>query len=51
VGTILKMDLSETGWDFMYWTNLAQGRDRLRALVKTVIKFFGSIKFETFLSA
>jgi hypothetical protein len=32
----IKMDLREIGWDGMDWINLAQDRDRWRALVNTV---------------
>jgi hypothetical protein len=31
------MDLRETGWGVMDWIDVAQGRDRLRALVNTVM--------------
>jgi hypothetical protein len=33
----LQMGLREIGWDGMHWINLAQDRDQLRALLKTVI--------------
>jgi hypothetical protein len=33
----IKMDLREVGWMGMDWINLAQDRDRWRALVKAVI--------------
>jgi hypothetical protein len=33
----IKMDLREVGWGGMDWINLAQDRDRWRALVYTVI--------------
>jgi hypothetical protein len=33
------MDLREVGWEDMDWINLAQDRDRWRALVNAVIKF------------
>jgi hypothetical protein len=33
----IKMDLRETGWDGMDWIELAQDRDRWRALVNTVM--------------
>jgi hypothetical protein len=33
----IKMDLKEVGWDGMDWIDLAQDRDRLRALVSTVM--------------
>jgi hypothetical protein len=34
------MDLKEIGWDNMDWINLAQDRDRWRALVNTVMKLW-----------
>jgi hypothetical protein len=33
----IKMDLREIGWDGMAWIDLAQDRDRWRALVNTVM--------------
>jgi hypothetical protein len=33
----IKMDLREAGWDGMDWINLAQDRDRWRALVNAVM--------------
>jgi hypothetical protein len=33
----IKMDLREVGWGGMDWINLAQDRDRWRALVNTVM--------------
>jgi hypothetical protein len=33
----IKMDLRETGWGGMDWTDLAQDRDQWRALVNTVM--------------
>jgi hypothetical protein len=33
----IKMDLREVGWEGMNWINLAQDRDRWRALVNTVM--------------
>jgi hypothetical protein len=33
----IKMDLREIGWDGMEWIDLAQDRDRCRALVNTVM--------------
>jgi hypothetical protein len=33
---IIKMDLREIGWDGMEWIDLAQDRDRWRALVDAV---------------
>jgi hypothetical protein len=33
----IKMDLGEIGWDGMDWIDLAQDRDRWRALVNTVM--------------
>jgi hypothetical protein len=35
----IKMDLREIGWDGMDWIDLAQDRDRFRALMNTVINF------------
>jgi hypothetical protein len=35
----IKMDLREIGWDDMDWIDLAQDRNRWRALVNTVINF------------
>jgi hypothetical protein len=36
-GYNIKTDLQEMGWGGMDWIDLAQGRDRWRALVKSVI--------------
>jgi hypothetical protein len=36
-GTWKRMDLREMGWDGMDWIDLAQNRDRWRALVNTVM--------------
>jgi hypothetical protein len=33
----IKMDLREIGWDGMDWIDLAQNRDKWRALVNTVM--------------
>jgi CRISPR/Cas system-associated protein Cas7 (RAMP superfamily) len=33
----IKMDLREIGWDGMDWTDLAQDRDRWKALLNTVM--------------
>jgi hypothetical protein len=33
----IKMDLQEVGWEGMDWIDLAQDRDRLRALVSAVM--------------
>jgi hypothetical protein len=36
------MDLRETGWGGIDWTDLAQDRDHCRALVNTVMNLLGS---------
>jgi hypothetical protein len=36
-GRPIKMDLREVGWDGMAWIDLAQDRDRWRALVNAVM--------------
>jgi hypothetical protein len=33
----IRMDLRETGWKSAHWIQLAQDRDRCRALVNTVM--------------
>jgi len=33
----IKIDLQEVGWGSMEWTDLAQNRDRWRALVNVVM--------------
>jgi hypothetical protein len=33
----IKIDFREIGWDGMDWIDLAQGRDKWRALVNTVV--------------
>jgi hypothetical protein len=35
----IKIDLRETGWDDMYWTDLDQDRDQWNALVNSVMNF------------
>jgi hypothetical protein len=40
----IKMDLREIGWDGMDCIDLAQNRDRWRALVNTVMNLRGCIK-------
>jgi hypothetical protein len=35
----IKMNLSEIGWDGMDWIDLAQDRDRWRALMNTLMNF------------
>jgi hypothetical protein len=39
VGDDIRMDLREIGWGGTDWTDLAQDRDRWRALVNTVMNF------------
>jgi hypothetical protein len=36
-GRIIKMDIREVGWEDMNWIDLAQDRDRWRALVNVVM--------------
>jgi hypothetical protein len=36
----IKLDLRETGWDGMDWTDLGQDRGQLRALLNMVINFW-----------
>jgi hypothetical protein len=36
----IKMDLGEAGWDGMDWIDLAQDRDRWRALVNAVMNLW-----------
>jgi hypothetical protein len=35
----IRMDLMEIGWEVVDWKDLAQDRDKWRALVSTVMKF------------
>jgi hypothetical protein len=37
LGRPIKMNLGEMGWDSIYWTGLAQDRERWRALVNAVM--------------
>jgi hypothetical protein len=36
----IKMDLTEIGWDVMDWIDLAQDKERWRALVNTVMNLW-----------
>jgi hypothetical protein len=38
----IKMDLKEIGWDGIHWIDLAQDRDRWRALVNAVMNNAGN---------
>jgi hypothetical protein len=33
----IRMDLAEIGWDCVYWSDMAPGRDQWRTLVNTVM--------------
>jgi hypothetical protein len=46
----IKMDLGETGWVGVDWSVLAQDRDKWRALVKAVMKFWVPQNAERLLS-
>ena len=36
---IIKLDVKQTGWDFVKWIHVAQDRDRCFSLVNTVLNF------------
>jgi hypothetical protein len=38
----IKMDLREVGWEGVDWIDMAQDRDRWRALVSAVMNLWGS---------
>jgi hypothetical protein len=44
----IKMDLQEVGWEGLDWIDMAQDRDRWRALVNAVMNF-GFHKIQEFL--
>jgi len=37
-GKNIRMDLGETGWEFVDWVRVARDRDQCRALVNAVMK-------------
>ena len=37
----IKMDLQEVGWEGMDWIDVAQNRERWRALVRAIMNFRG----------
>jgi hypothetical protein len=45
----IKVDLKELCWEDVDWMNVAQDRDKWRAVVKSVIKLSGYIKCGEFL--
>jgi hypothetical protein len=45
----VKMDLQEVGWEGVDWIDMAQDRDRRRAVVNAVMNLGGSIKCGEFL--
>jgi hypothetical protein len=47
----IKMDLRGIGWDGMDWIDLAQDRDRLRALVNTIMNLQVPLNAGKFLSS
>jgi hypothetical protein len=47
----IRMDLGEIGWGGMYWIDLAQDRDRWRALVNTVMNLRVPYNFGKFFSS
>jgi hypothetical protein len=47
----IKMDLREIGWDGRNWTDLAQDRDRWRALVNAVMQLRVPLNAGNFLIA
>jgi len=45
----IKVDLQEKGWDDIRWNNLAQDRDRWRALVNAKMNLWPPKKYKKFL--
>jgi hypothetical protein len=47
----IKMDLQEVGWGGMDWTALAEGKDRLQAVVNAIINLQGPYNAQNFLTS
>jgi hypothetical protein len=51
MGSYIRMDLMEIGWQGMDWMQLAQDRDQWRALMNTVMNHRVPQKAENFLTS